>query len=297
MDDLISRKAAIHAFDDAGFCTHDYVVGTLEDLPSAHPTQTNADSTQTNALDCVSREAAIDAMRKLQKWNVMREDYKNVGFLYDDVMFTLEKLPSAQPEVAKDTNVPNNDCISRQAAIDGIKKEILERDGQFYKGLLVANHVILHLPSAQPEVLACGSGELVQESDSLVKDLVKDCISREAVLDAIDKYILGKPEGCTVEVKELLKLSTKIYHMPIYRMPSAQPERYWIDSEGNISALPSAQPERKRGRWLPDNNCYYETRYMCSECKLPFHVETIMMKPSWRFCPNCGARMDGEANE
>lgn len=57
--------------------------------------------------------------------------------------------------------------------------------------------------------------------------------------------------------------------------------------------LPPAQPERKRGRWLPDNNCYYETRYICSECKLPFRVETFMMKPAWRFCPNCGVRMDG----
>ena len=61
--------------------------------------------------------------------------------------------------------------------------------------------------------------------------------------------------------------------------------------QGIIEDLPSAQPERKKGRWLPDNNCYYETRYMCSECKLPFHVDTIMMKPSWRFCPHCGARM------
>ena len=61
-----------------------------------------------------------------------------------------------------------------------------------------------------------------------------------------------------------------------------------------LEKLPSAQSQRKKGRWLPDNNCYYKTRYMCSECKLPFHVDTIMMKPSWRFCPNCGARMDGE---
>ena len=51
--------------------------------------------------DTISRQAAIDAMRKLPKWNVMREDYKNVGFSYDDVMFTLEKLPSAQPERKK----------------------------------------------------------------------------------------------------------------------------------------------------------------------------------------------------
>jgi len=53
-----------------------------------------------------------------------------------------------------------------------------------------------------------------------------------------------------------------------------------------------SNPERKKGHWLPDNNCYYETRYICSECKLPFHVETVMMIPSWRFCPNCGARME-----
>lgn len=46
-----------------------------------------------------------------------------------------------------------------------------------------------------------------------------DLISRQDVLDAIDKYILGKPEGDNVEVRELLKLITKVY-----RMPSAQPE-------------------------------------------------------------------------
>ena len=48
--------------------------------------------------DTISRKMAIDAMRKLPKWNIMREDYKNEGFSYDDVMFTLEKLTSAQPE-------------------------------------------------------------------------------------------------------------------------------------------------------------------------------------------------------
>ena len=48
--------------------------------------------------DLIDRQQAIDAMRKLPKWNVMRNDYKNVGFSYDSVMFTLEQLPSAQPE-------------------------------------------------------------------------------------------------------------------------------------------------------------------------------------------------------
>lgn len=48
--------------------------------------------------DTIYRQDAIDAMRKLQQWNIMREDYKNVGFSYDDVMFTLEKLPPAQTD-------------------------------------------------------------------------------------------------------------------------------------------------------------------------------------------------------
>lgn len=46
-----------------------------------------------------------------------------------------------------------------------------------------------------------------------------DCISRREALDAIDKYILGKKEDDNMEVRELMKLITKIY-----RMPSAQPE-------------------------------------------------------------------------
>lgn len=35
--DCVSRQQAIKAFDDAGFCTHGYIVDTLKDLPSAQP--------------------------------------------------------------------------------------------------------------------------------------------------------------------------------------------------------------------------------------------------------------------
>jgi hypothetical protein len=136
----------------------------------------------------------------------------------------------------------------------------------------------------------CGSGELVQESDSLVKDLVKDCISREAVLDAIDKYILGKPEGCTVEVKELLKLITKIYHMPIYRMPSAQysdaykagfnkgyekakkemERQVFVTSDGKVHTITTT--------WLGDFS-----PYTCKHCG--FHVDSMT-----KYCPECGRK-------
>ena len=35
MQDLIDRQEAIRAFDDAGFCTHGYIVDVLKELPSA----------------------------------------------------------------------------------------------------------------------------------------------------------------------------------------------------------------------------------------------------------------------
>ena len=35
MKDLIDRQEAIRAFDDAGFCSHGYIVDVLEELPSA----------------------------------------------------------------------------------------------------------------------------------------------------------------------------------------------------------------------------------------------------------------------
>lgn len=54
--------------------------------------------------------------------------------------------------------------------------------------------------------------------------------------------------------------------------------------------------KRKTGRWLPDNNNYYEERYICSACGKSYKVDTCMGKPLWHFCP-CGARMDGEADD
>jgi hypothetical protein len=67
-----------------------------------------------------------------------------------------------------------------------------------------------------------------------------------------------------------------------------------------LRSLPSVQPQRMKGRWLPDNNCAYEMRFVCSVCKESEVVPTIgftKYKPIWDFCPNCGADMRGEENE
>ena len=59
-----------------------------------------------------------------------------------------------------------------------------------------------------------------------------------------------------------------------------------------ISALPSAHPQRKKGKWIlvheadENGNALYE----CSVChKGETHVPTVDVS----YCWNCGARMDG----
>lgn len=53
--------------------------------------------------DLISRQAVIDLMRSLTRWCVRSEDGKinNVGLLYDDVMFGIDKLPSVNPQEPK----------------------------------------------------------------------------------------------------------------------------------------------------------------------------------------------------
>ena len=64
----------------------------------------------------------------------------------------------AQSEVAKDTNVPSTDCISRQQAIEGADK-IIERDtsgnNDVVKAMQAWKEWIMGLPSAQPEQTDC----------------------------------------------------------------------------------------------------------------------------------------------
>ena len=86
MSDLISRQAAIAALGDIHPLDYNAQAykARIEKLPSAQPTQTNA-SNALETSDCVSRQAAIDALACL-------DDYE------EEAIETLRKLPSAQPE-------------------------------------------------------------------------------------------------------------------------------------------------------------------------------------------------------
>ena len=62
-----------------------------------------------------------------------------------------------------------------------------------------------------------------------------------------------------------------------------------------IMALPSAQPERKRGKWLLyAQRDGIETGSECSQCG--YHIFNTPLY-GHNYCPNCGADMRGNEDE
>ena len=52
-----------------------------------------------------------------------------------------------------------------------------------------------------------------------------------------------------------------------------------------LKRLPSAQPKKKKGKWIPYSP--EGLRYKCSECESRYETP-------WHFCPNCGSYNGGE---
>lgn len=116
--------------------------------------------------DLIDRQAAIDARRYTFgndefSLEAAYHDCKMVfdGITDDDsfqeadtgliLYYANEIIYALQEALVKDTNVPTNDCISRQAAIDEITE--YGSGNTIYMSIAEVKRRIEHLPSAQPE--------------------------------------------------------------------------------------------------------------------------------------------------
>ena len=64
-----------------------------------------------------------------------------------------------------------------------------------------------------------------------------------------------------------------------------------------LKLMKSAQPERKKGRWIEQDDGWDGVYYQCSECREPFIlIDGTPADNQYNFCPNCGAdlRQEGE---
>ena len=100
---------------------------------------------------------------------------------------------------------------------------------------------------------------------------MNDCISRQAVIDLISKFILE----IHTEGGRDLNAHTNAVLRQILRN---------VKSDRVLSPVTPQEP--KTGHWIyRDGECIYFNLYSCSECGV------LCGTPTYNYCPNCGCGM------
>ena len=104
-----------------------------------------------------------------------------------------------------------------------------------------------------------------------MQDLISSLISRQAAIDAMNTRL--------EDIKLTWRGKVKKGEIAMY-----------LDMRGVIETLPSAQPERKKGKW--HRRFYPQIEMMvCSECQEEFSYDAETGIRDYNYCPNCGADM------
>ena len=131
-------------------------------------------------------------------------------------------------------------------------------------------------------------------SDDSLVECVEECNSMlEWAADVLKNMPSAQPEHLTDEDFETIRIHLNAYKEQLcnqHRWEEAEEYQRIID---RFIAFASAEPERKKGKWIEDT--------FCSECGWIHEVESgfIGSVNQFNYCPNCGARMengDGKIN-
>ena len=114
--------------------------------------------------------------------------------------------------------------------------------------------------------------------DPYTDKFVRDTIDRQAAIDAF-----------------LTELTERERKNLLHTWSTVEVKYFVVDM---LEKLPSAQPERKKGKWIAQEDElgeYASGCFECSNCHEVFWVESGTPQDNeYNYCPNCGADMRGE---
>lgn len=184
-----------------------------------------------------------------------------------------------------------DDLISRQAAIDALKEyrafycnntpdafsKLSYVEKSRVNELDMAIATLCNLPSAQSERLTDDDFETIRIHLSAIKEGLcnqhrwKEAEEYQHIIDRFMTFASAQPEPIKISINDLNKEDW------------GRLKKEWVNTP--VTVL-SAQPERKKGKWIKRGPSLYK----CSEC--------ARFSPTQEnFCPNCGADMREEKTD
>lgn len=118
---------------------------------------------------------------------------------------------------------------------------------------------------------------------------MSDLISRQAAIDMFQNLAYDDwNQGAGTTWANAFAESADM----IEELPSAEVTLCHLDSPCEYQnadiVMPSAQSERKMGKWIK----LYAGNYICSVCGAWWGNDDNEMVEDFKYCPNCGARME-----
>ena len=125
-------------------------------------------------------------------------------------------------------------------------------------------------------IKAIKNGKALEQEPTTKNDLVVDCISRQSVLDKIQRLIDAEQNNIDENGDDMNNARE--------RVNAYEGIQFFVE---NDCLCPSVTPIRPKGHWIPVYQGDEIIGYRCSECEFgnTFGKGTIGMN----FCSNCGA--------
>ena len=216
-------------------------------------------------LDCVKEEAELRENIHREKEQAYMQGYEDASKRYRIEPVSTE----SSTESNHSSTESSTDCISRQTfkdvmmeEADAYCKDVENLDYRKFLFVFIANLTdrINLLPPVKP----------VAE----IATTTEDCISRKHFDSRVRTALGMSEEELTDDFKEGI-----------------------LGALYALKTEPPAKPERKKGKWHLLDECANEGWY-CDQChKKVFKADFSNTMRKYKFCPNCGSRMEVETDD